>query len=262
MVDQSANTRPSIGSLWAGFFALPWRDFLSGFDRCLLSGGRGFVLVFLGLIVGWWLYVPSHELLHAGACLAAGGDVETLEISRLYGGEFLAAWIPFVEAGSEYAGRLSGFDTGGCDLVYLVTVFGPFLLTLFPGVWLMLWAGRKGRAVLFGSSLPFALAPFLSLTGDAYEIGSILITRLPPWQSLQGTLRGDDVGLMFENLRALDAAPWGGFILSFLVGLLWAFATYAAGHQLARWLKRRWQKRQWLRGLDSEASAPPEPEVG
>lgn len=214
--------------------AEPWREISAGFDRCLEAGGRGLALLFLGLLGGWWVYVPLHELLHAGACLAGGGTVETLEISRWYGGDLLAAWIPFVVAGSEYAGRLSGFDTGGCDLVYLLTVLGPFVLTLFPGVWLLLAAGRRGAAVWYGFSLPFALAPFLSLTGDAYEIGSILVTRLPAWQSWKDTLRGDDVGLMLEQLGALDSAPWSGFALSLLVGILWAFATFGAGWLMAR----------------------------
>jgi hypothetical protein len=38
-----------------------------------------------------------------------------LEIDPLYGGALLARWLPFVEAGGEYAGRLSGFDTAGSD---------------------------------------------------------------------------------------------------------------------------------------------------
>lgn len=217
----------------------PWTDFSAGFDRCLESGAWGLGRVFLGLLVGWWLYVPAHELLHAGACLAAGGQVETLEISRLYGGDLLAALIPFVEAGSEYAGRLSGFDTAGSDLVYLSTVFGPFVLTVFPGVWLLRLAGAGGRGAWFGFSMPLAFSPFLSLTGDAYEIGSILITRLPPWRSWRDVLRGDDVGRMFEHLGSLQSPPWWGFAGSLAVGLCWAFATYGAGRWLARWLTTR-----------------------
>ncbi len=212
----------------------PLREISDGFDRCLETGATGLGRMFLGLLAGWWVYVPLHELLHAGACLAAGGSVETLEISRWYGGDLLAAWIPFVVAGSEYAGRLSGFDTGGCDLVYLVTVLGPFVLTLFPGVWLLRLAGRRGAAGWFGFSLPFALAPFLSLTGDAYEIGSILVTRLPAWQTWQDTLRGDDVGLKIEQLGALESAPWSGFLLSLSLGIAWACATFAAGWWTAR----------------------------
>ncbi len=165
-------------------------DAFRGLDRCLDRGIRGLALVLLALVIGWWVYVPLHELLHAAACWAAGGEVTRLEISRQYGGALLARVFPFVTAGSEYAGRLSGFDTHGSDLIYIATDLGPFVLTLFPGVWLLRRAGAAGRPLLFGLALPFALAPFLSLTGDAYEIGSILVTQFPPWGE---SLRGDDV---------------------------------------------------------------------
>ncbi len=53
------------------------------------------------------------------------------------------------------------------------------------------------------------LAPFLSLPGDAYEIGSILITRLPPgWRDARRSLRGDDLFQQAERLAALPDAPW------------------------------------------------------
>lgn len=206
-------------------------DALHGLDRCLDRGIRGLALVFLGLAVGWWVYVPLHELLHAAACLAAGGEVTRLEIAPLYGGGLLARIFPFVVSGGEYAGRLSGFDTHGSDLIYLATDLGPFLLTLFPGVWLLRRAGAAGRPILFGLALPFALAPFISLTGDAYEIGSILVTQLPPWGEV---LRGDDLFKKAEELSALPDAPWGGFVLAALVGLAWAVLTCMAGGAVAR----------------------------
>ena len=53
----------------------------------------------------------------------------------------------FVVSGSEYAGRLSGFDTRGSDWIYLATDLGPFVLTIFPGVW---WMRRAAR----GTSSP------------------------------------------------------------------------------------------------------------
>ena len=61
-------------------------------------------------------------------------------------------------------------------------------------------SARARRAFAFGASLPVALAPFLSLTGDAYEIGSILVTRLPPWTgpASRQLLRGDDLWLSVE----------------------------------------------------------------
>jgi len=211
-------------------------DAFHGLDRCLDRGFRGLVFALLGLAAGWWVYVPLHELLHAAACVAAGGEISRLEIAPQYGGELLARVLPFVTSGSEYAGRLSGFETHGNDLIYLATDLGPFLLTLFPGVWLLRRAGTAGWPVQFGLALPFALAPFLSLTGDAYEIGSILVTQLPPWGEV---LRGDDVFKKAQELAALPRAPWGGFVLAALLGIAWAILTCQAGGMVARLLGQR-----------------------
>ena len=221
-----------------GLVLAPMRVFLDAFhglDRCLDRGFRGLVLILLALAVGWWIYVPLHELLHAAACRAAGGEVTRLEIAPQYGGTVLARIFPFVTAGGEYAGRLSGFDTRGSDLIYIATDLGPFLLTLFPGVWLLRRAGTAGQPLLFGLALPFAFAPFLSLTGDAYEIGSILVTQFPAWGEV---LRGDDVIKKAQELSALPDAPWGGFILAAFLGLAWAVLTCMAGGAVARALGR------------------------
>lgn len=236
--------KTSPSALFLSFFTSPFQDLLQGLERCLLGtppesatpgqGYRRLALVGLGLLLGWWIYVPIHELLHAGGCLATGGSVNQLEISTLYGGGILARVVPFVTAGSEYAGRLSGFDTGGCDGVYLATVFAPYLLTLFPGVWLLLLAGRRGQPLLYGFSIPVAFAPFVSIPGDAYEIGSILTTRLPPWSALAETLRGDDVALLVTELSQQPEAPWGGLVLGVILGVLWALMTYAGGRIVAR----------------------------
>lgn len=220
----------------AALFTSPGKDTLRGLDRCLDAGARGLAVVALGLAAGWWLYVPLHELLHAAACWAAGGSVERLEIDSMYGGGLLARFIPFVSPASDYAGRLSGFDTHGSDAIFLATDLGPFLLTLFPGVWWLRRAGRRRRPFAFGAALPFALAPFLSLTGDAYEIGGLLATQAPPWSGAaeSALLRGDDVFLRIEALRAAASAPWGGFALALAIGVAWAFLTYALGGWIAR----------------------------
>jgi hypothetical protein len=212
---------------------LPFSDALNGLDRCLDRGWRALLLAGLGLIAGWWVYVPTHELLHAAACLAAGGEVTRLEIDRAYGGALLARVFPFVAAGSEYAGRLSGFDTRGSLGIYLATDLGPFVLTL-PGIWLLRRAARTRRALLFGASLPFALAPFLSLTGDAYEIGSLLVSHLPPWAG-HPELVGDDIFKKLEELGKSPGAPWAGAALAVLLGVAWAFLTYGIGDRIARW---------------------------
>jgi hypothetical protein len=223
--------------MFRNFFALPFRDAIRGLDRCLDAGVRGLALAALGLFAGWWLYVPLHELLHAAACRAAGGQVSRLEIEAVYGGGLLAHVFPFVVPASDYAGRLSGFDTRGSDLIYLATDLGPFLLTLFPGVWALRRAAVARQPLLFGVSLPFALAPFLSLTGDAYEIGSILVTRLPPWAApaVRGMLRGDDLGKRISAFAGMaSGAPWGGAALAVAIGVLWAFLTYGLGSAVAR----------------------------
>src|SRR5262245_10080862 len=103
------------------FFAVPFWDGFHGLDRSPERGLRSLGPVVLGLGVGWWLYVPLHELLHAAACAATGGRVERLEIDAIYGGALLARVLPFVTGASSYAGRLSGFDPRGSDWIYLAT---------------------------------------------------------------------------------------------------------------------------------------------
>lgn len=225
------------GGLLRELFVRPILDVVRGEARCVERfADLGWLA--LGLALGWWIYVPLHELLHALACLAAGGEVTRLEVDPLYGGALLARLIPWVVSGSEYAGRLSGFDTHGNDLIYLVTDLGPFLLTL-PGVWLLRRAARAPRPALFGMTLPFALAPLLSLTGDAYEIGSILVTRLPGWSEpiVRDLLRGDDVILKAQVIgdSAAGAGVWAGWGLALLVGLLWALATYFLASRAVSW---------------------------
>lgn len=234
---------------WQAAVLRPLLDAFRGLERCLDEGGwPALAWVGAGVLAGWWLYVPVHELLHAAACRVAGGEVHRLEIDPLYGGAALAKLLPFVAAGGRYAGRLAGFDTHGSDLVYLATDFGPFLLTVFPGVWALRRAARAGgrrlRPFAFGAVLPIALAPLLSLTGDAYEIGSIAVTHLPPWASpaARQLLRGDDLALRLSAIAAAGrqaaAAPpppwlWLGTLLAAAAGLAWALLTYGAGALVA-----------------------------
>ena len=218
---------------------LPFTDTLYGLDRCMAGGWKALALVGAGLIAGWWIYVPIHELLHAAACLMTGGEVTTLEIDPVYFGALLAAVIPFVEAGGVYAGRLSGFDTHGNDFVYLATVLGPYLLTLLPGAWWLRRAAQGRHSLLFGMSLPVALAPLVSASGDAYEVGSILITLVGPWsgEGSRHLVRGDDLFLKVGELAEQgSAAPWVAAGLATLLGLLWALATYWVGGRIARLL--------------------------
>ncbi|MEO7793137.1 MAG: hypothetical protein ABIV06_00065, partial [Thermoanaerobaculia bacterium] len=83
----------------AEIVAGPFRELLNGLDAVLTAGVRSLVLVGAGLIAGWWVYVPAHELLHALGCWAAGGEVSRLEIDPVYGARFLAKLFPFVAPG-------------------------------------------------------------------------------------------------------------------------------------------------------------------
>jgi hypothetical protein len=218
----------------------PVDELLAALDA-VLARASDLVWVFVGLGVGWWIYVPVHELLHVAGCVLTGGSVSQLEVDPLYGGAILAQIFPFVVAGGDYAGRLSGFETGGSDLVYLATVFAPFLLALLPGVWALRLAGRSGRPWTVGLALPTATAPLLSLPGDAYELGSIVLTRLPWWgdPAARELLRGDDIGLRFAAVRAAVEAgvsagwAWSGFALATILALAWAWGTVLASIALA-----------------------------
>lgn len=184
----------------------------------------------------WWIYVPIHELLHVLGCVAGGGTVTRLEIDPIYGAALLQRLFPFVAVGSEYAGQLTEFDPGG-DGTYLLTDFLPFALTIFVGVPLLRAATRArpgvGQAALMGAALPVAWAPFVSLAGDYFEMGSIIVSRV-----VAAVARGFDLARwrsddLFKKAGELwagdgDAADAAGLAASLLVGALLALLTYAA----------------------------------
>jgi hypothetical protein len=230
--------------------ALPLHDLLRAETR-VLRRPHDLAWQFAGLLAGWWIYVPLHEVLHALGCLAAGGQVTRLELAPAYGGTLLQRALPWVVAGGEYAGRLSGFDTHGSDAVYLVTDMAPCLLTLLPGVWALRRAARRARPLVMGWSLPFALAPFLSLSGDAYEIGAIVVTRLPGWRHHAELLRGDDAVKVAGRLAGAPAIAWAVFAAAALVGVAWALLTYRLGGAVAAGLGEP--------ALESAAGAPASP---
>ena len=237
-----------------------WPALLTGVEHTLDLGWRGWLALVLGVAAGWWLYVPLHELAHAFGCLVAGGEVSRLELAPEYGAALLARWLPFVAVGSDYAGQLTGFDTRGSDVVYLVTVLAPYALTLFPGVPLLLWSiDRPGiaGATLFGASLPWALAPLLSLTGDYYEAGAILASRIAAlWSggALPEHWRSDDLARLLEARIAAGALPLEdglGIAAGFGIGLLLATATLALGVFLARALVKDARSRRGRRSHNS-----------
>src|SRR5262249_18384187 len=134
----------------------PADDYLNALGL-FLSGWRWSRAPILALAAGltWWVYVPLHELAHAFGCMVGGGTVSRLDIDPLYGAALLQRVFPFVAVGSDYAGQLTGFDTRGSDLTYLLTDFLPFIATIIVGVPLLQAVGRPGwssaaQAALFG----------------------------------------------------------------------------------------------------------------
>ena len=195
----------------------------------------------------WWIYVPIHELLHVLGCVAGGGTVTRLEIDPIYGAALLQRLFPFIAVGSEYAGQLTGFDPGG-DASHLLTDFLPFAFTIFVGVPLLRAAARArpgvGQAALMGAALPVAWAPFVSLAGDYFEMGTIIVSRVvaaaaPGFDLVRW--RSDDLFKKAGELWASDGgiADAVGLSASLLVGALLALLTYAAGGLWSDVLTRR-----------------------
>lgn len=217
--------------------ARPLRDWLEALEACVRDGRPAdFVALALGFLLSWWVYVPIHELAHAWGCLLAGGEVTRLEIDWIYGASLLARVFPYVSVGSEYAGRLSGFDTRGSDVTYLVTCALPFLLTVVIGVPLLravprLRGWRRGLAL--GAAVPVAFAPIVSLTGDYYEMGSILVSRVAAATESGFPLarwRSDDLVKLVRDLAPeATAADVAGVAASLIVGAALALATYWLG---------------------------------
>ncbi|MDT8408278.1 MAG: hypothetical protein RQ741_01635 [Wenzhouxiangellaceae bacterium] len=218
-----------------------------------LPGPASLVWLMLGLLAGWWLYVPVHEMLHVAGCLLAGGEVSRLELAPLYGGDLLAGWLPFVVSGSDYAGQLIGFDTRGSDWIYQSCVLMPYILTIFPGFWFLqrllhaVEPVSRARAIAVGGSMPVVAAPLISLTGDYYESGSILASGL-----LAARLERDpDLWRSDDLFRAIaqsdgaigmgDAAIIG---LGIILAMLLAGLTMITGSCLGRALNRTKSRRR------------------
>lgn len=220
--------------------ALPFEDFFAGLESCIDKVSAAYLLiVMVCFVISWWIYVPIHELGHAYGCILGGGTVTELQVSPLYGAAILQKFFPFVTVGSDYAGQLTGFDTHGSDLIYLLTDFFPFLLTIFVGVPLVKSAaGSKplSACLKLGFGLPIAFAPFISFSGDYYEMGSIIVTRiyktLSPAFNVE-TWRSDDLfklsGDLFFSGEPFTAGDILGVAASFLLGVVLIYVTYILG---------------------------------
>ncbi len=219
---------------------------MSALSFCLQGKRTGWVYITVFFLLSWWVYVPVHELMHAFGCILAGGSVGRLDLAPLYGAELLEKVFPFIHSGSEYAGQLKEFDTGGSDIVYLVTVFSPYLLTVFPGVPLIrrVHASKSPLrgSIKLGLAMPFAFAPFVSMTGDFYETGSIVTTRLA--SEITSGLdvsrwRSDDLFKLLKGLKdGFTAMDFPIILISFLIGVCLAFLTYNAGRVPVRLIKK------------------------
>ena len=226
---------------------LPFEDFISALENCIkvFSFTRIFIII-AAFVATWLIYVPIHELAHAIGCIVGGGTVTRLEISPMYGAAFLQKVFPFVAVGSDYAGQLTGFDTHGSDLIYLLTDFFPYLLTVFIGVPLLRSAARSSRIVgslKLGVAIPLAFAPFISFSGDYYEMGSIIVTRIAKMISGSANylrLRSDDVFKLAEETfikgTSYTTADVVVVILSFLLGVVLIYVTYALGALFSNFL--------------------------
>ncbi len=236
------------------FFLRPLDDLVSCLERILFirRPAAGVILSVVSMVVTWFIYVPIHELLHVLGCVITGGDVSQLEIAPQYGGTLLARVFPFVVSGGEYAGRLSGFDWKGNDLIYLATDIMPYLLSIFIGVPLLRACGKRRRPILFGTAIVLGFAPIYNIPGDYYEMGSILTTRVvataagsEDGPSPYLTLRSDDVFKLIDEVTSRPeetqvAASLGtpaalcvvavGILMSVLLALL----TYGGGALFAR----------------------------
>lgn len=219
---------------------LPFEDFFSGLENCLgKSPYINFLIMLICFGISWWIYVPIHELGHAFGCMLGGGSVNELQISPEYGAAFFKEVFPFVTVGSDYAGQLTGFDTKGNDLIYLLTDFFPFLLTIFIGVPLLRSASKSkhlSAAIKLGIGLPIAFAPFISFSGDYYEMGSIIVSRIADSISSSNQYavwRSDDVfklaGELFFSGEPYGARDLVGVIMSFVFGIVLIYATYMIG---------------------------------
>ena len=223
---------------------LPVDDYLAALERALPRVAPAPIAALLAAIAAsWWVYVPIHELLHAAGCILGGGEVTRLDIDAVYGAALLKRVFPFVSVGSDYAGQLTGFDTKGSDLTYLLTDFLPFTLTIAVGVPLLRFASTArsplGAALALGASVPIAYAPFVSITGDFYEMGSIIATRVAVLFSPSFDIRrwrSDDLfklaGELFSGGGG-GVADAAGLAAGFMLGAAAAFGTYAAGRLCA-----------------------------
>jgi hypothetical protein len=84
-------------------------------------------------------------------------------------------------------------------------------------------------SIIFGISMPFAYAPFLSVTGDFYEIDSIIVSRVAAFivPSLSPERwRSDDLFNLIERLFFSDGVQWVPDIIVVVASFLLASFSF------------------------------------
>lgn len=259
--NQQSVSSPKPAPGWIRFLFGGWiqafRDIYNGliipFQEIESATKTGLILL-ASIVVTWFIYVPIHELLHVAGCIVTGGTVTELVMGREYGADFLAKIFPFItpETG-QYAGRVTGFEPNG-DIGYLATVFAPYILTLFPGIWLIGHAAYTRKFWLFGPGIVVGLAGFYNLIGDYFEMGTILSTRLVhvltggnASESITAfwELRSDDLFRLISEISETPAnygmTTAGGItmtliviVFGFILAAWLAGLTYIAGRHLSK----------------------------
>jgi hypothetical protein len=205
----------------------PWRRLQDHLERATAGPRPGLRLALIVVLaVGtWWIYVPLHELAHAGACLSCGGEVRRMTLAPGYGGSIAARHFDWIDDETPYAGQLADFTTGGSDLCYLWLVLAPFVATPLARPLLR----RRRSAAAFAVGMVLALMPLVSIPGDFYESASIVVTRaasgvLPDAEAL----RSDDLPALVARLAAdgADTPPraWAAVVAAAALGTLGALA--------------------------------------
>ena len=193
--------------------------------------GRRVAGVLLFALVLWWLYVPLHELAHAGGCVSCGGTVERMTLAPMYGGRVAARYFDWIDSDTPYAGQLTDFTTGESDLCYLWLVLLPYLATPLARP-LFRRAARKRSAAALAGGLLLAFVPLMSIPGDFYEAASIVVTDVAGGAVADAeALRSDDLAALVETLLApgaeTPAVAWVMVAVAALLGTVGALAFTA-----------------------------------
>jgi hypothetical protein len=95
----------------ASWIGEAWRRYQDHLEAVLTGPrpARRLLLVVLLAGMAWWVYVPLHELAHAGACVSCGGEVRRMTLAPIYGGSLAARRFDWIDDRTPYAGQLADF---------------------------------------------------------------------------------------------------------------------------------------------------------